>query len=252
VRGLCTQPFGYVALASGLSVTALVLLGLASILMSNPAGLYAENGVVEWLSVACWLLALVVSAAAARRHHVRPDGLVFAWLIVVSLLASARELDFHVFLNPAYMGELGLRFKPGWFLDRDVSLLLRLAWGAVLLLTTTSLVVPPLALQRPIRRLVRSGDTAIGLLLLSAVGLVAGFALDDLLRGAPVVSRDFRQACEETCELLGALFFMAATCCLFRKSFSSRSGQDAASARPFSGPGNPSATLRTKGNHEAS
>jgi hypothetical protein len=230
---MCARPFGYVALAACLSVVVVTPLGLAYMLMSDPAVLHAENGVVEWLTAACWLLALVVSAAAARRHHVRPDRLVFAWLIVVSLLAWARELDLHVFLNPAYMGELGLRFKPRWFLERDVSLLLRLAWVAVLLLTATSLAGPPLALQRPIRRLVRCGDTAIGLLLLSALGLVAGYVLDDLFRGSRFVSRDLRQACEETFELLGALFFLTAAWCLSQKPFSSRATQATAPSTPL-------------------
>jgi hypothetical protein len=227
-----TGPLGYLTLAAALSAAVVVPLALASALTSERARLYAEGGVVESLSAACWLLVLVLSPLAARRHAVRLDRLLFAWLIVFSVLAGARELDLHVLLNPSHLGELGVRYRITWFFARDVNVLRRLVWSAVALLLATSLIAPLVALRRPMARLMREGDAAVGLLLLAVGCLAAGYVADDVLRGTQVVPLDLRQAWEETLELLGALFFVTSTGCLFFRPLSTRARQDAAPVRP--------------------
>jgi hypothetical protein len=214
------QPHGYVSISARLTAVVVVLLGLAYVLVDQPARLHAEDGWIEWLSVGCWAIGLIVCLASLRRHDRPLDRMVFAWLAWLSLLAATRELDLHVLLNPQHLGALGVRYRLSWFLASDAGSALRVGWLALFVGLGLSLVAPLAALRHSIGHLARRGDTAIGLFALAIAGLVAGWACDDLLRGVGHV--EVRQACEETCELLGSLFFLAAVWCLSRKPYSNR------------------------------
>jgi len=209
-----------VRLAAWLTVIAVTLLGLAYLLVDQPAQLHAEDGWIEWLSVGFWTISLVACLAGVRRHARPLDRMVFAWLAWLSLLAATRELDLHVLLNPQHLGGLGVRYRLSWFLAIDENLALRIGWLALFVGLGLSLVAPLAALRHSIRHLVSRGDTAVGLFGLAMVALLGGWACDDLLRGVGHVQ--LRQACEETFELLGSLFFLTAIWCLLRKPYSNR------------------------------
>jgi hypothetical protein len=129
-------------------------------------------------------------------------------LSVLALLAALRELDAHIFLNPATIGEYGVRYKISWWLDSGVPLWLKLGWATLFLGVLFLLVFPALRLRHSAMRLLRNADPPLVLLLACFVFLTIGFGIDDLLRGSRRISFNTRQVIEEMSELIGALFFL--------------------------------------------
>ena len=127
---------------------------------------------------------------------------------MICALAAARELDEQVLLNPQYLGQWGVHYKTRWFLSPEVDIRLKLFWFSVFLMFGGILVSPLIILRKSILQLIRSGDVAIGLFLLSAIGLATGFVFDDTLRKTAFIEKDLRQAIEEIAELLGAAYFL--------------------------------------------
>ena len=226
IRDTCERPFGYFRLAGILSTLYLFPLCIAYAMSSEPARLHAEGGVIESLSVVCWVAAILVSIVALFRYNNRLDRMLFAWIGFICGLAAARELDAHVLLNPQYLGQYAVHYRIDWFLSNKfkVSILLKLFWAAIFLGLLALLVAPLFILRKPILRLIRNGDLATGLLLLGTIGLAMGFVFDDILRETHFISLTLRQGIEENAEMLGAVFFLAGICCLSWKEPSQRLG----------------------------
>ncbi len=208
------------------AVSALMMLPfcIAYAVSSDPARLHAEGGVIESLSVAYWLAAMLVCIVALFRYNNRLDRLVFKWFSLICGLAVVKELDAHVLLNPQYLGRFGVHYRFDWFFSNKfkVSVFLKLMWAAIFLLALTLLIAPLFVLRKPILRLIRNGDVAAGLFLLGIIGLAIGFVCDDILRGTHFISFTLRQAIEENAEMLGASFFLIGICCLLWKPTSQR------------------------------
>jgi hypothetical protein len=98
-----------------------------------------------------------------------------------------------------------------------VSILHKLIWGAIFIVALAFLFVPLFIWRKLIMRLIRTGDTAIGLFHLGILALAIGFICDDILRGTHFISVNSRTAIEETSEMLGAIFFFAGISCLLWK-----------------------------------
>jgi hypothetical protein len=226
IRDTCERPFGYFRLAGVLSALYLLPLCIAYAISSEPARLHAEGGVIESLSVVCWVAAILVSIVSLFRYNNRLDRMLFAWIGFICGLAAARELDAHVLLNPQYLGQYGVHYRIDWFLSNKfkVSILLKLVWAGIFLGLLTLLSTPLFILRKPIFRLIRNGDVATGLLLLGTIGLAMGFVFDDILRGTHFISLTLRQGIEENAEMLGAVFFLTGICCLSWKEPSQRLG----------------------------
>jgi len=218
------QPFGYFKIAGVVLACLLIPLWIAYVLSTDPTQLHAEDGIIEWLSVGCWIAAILICFLALLRHHSQGDRLVFWWCVLICALAAARELDAHVLLNPKYLGQFGVHYKPRWFLSSEVNILLRLSWFSLFLMLGGSIISPLVVLRQSILRLIRSGDVAAGLFLLSAIGLATGFVFDDTLREITLLDRDVRQAIEEIAELLGAAYFLIGVGSLLWKPLSERKG----------------------------
>jgi len=216
------QPFGYFKIAGAVLASMLIPLWIACMLGPDPKKLHAEGGFIEWLSAGCWIAAMLICFLALLRHHGRQDRLVFWWFFLICALAAARELDAQVLLNPKFFGQFGVHYMIRWFLSPEVNILLRLSWFSLFLLLGGLLVSPLIVLRKSIHRLIRSGDVAVGLFLLSAIGLATGFVFDDILRKTALVDGDVRQAIEEIAELLGAAYFLIALCSLLWKPPSER------------------------------
>ena len=224
------SPFGYVRLAGVLLALVLIpLCGAQMAIGSAPAGLYSEGGVLETLSVIFWIGALLLCLLALFRWHDRVDQRIFKWLCLICFLSAARELDAHVLLNPIYFGQYGVRYRIDWFFSNkfEVSILLKLMWGAIFIVVLAFLFAPLFIWRKPMIRLIRNGDTAAGLFLFGITALAIGFIFDDILRGTHFMSGNLRRAIEETSEMLGAIFFFGGISCLLWKPpsqhFSSRS-----------------------------
>jgi hypothetical protein len=227
LQDVCERPFGYVRLAGVLLALVLILLyGAHMIMSSDPARLYAEGGVIETVSVIFWIGALLLCLRALFRWHDRLDRLISTWLCLICCLAAARELDAQILLNPKYFGQYGVHFRLDWFFSNkyDVSILLKLIWGAIFIVALASLFAPLFIWRKLIMRLIRNGDTAMGLFLLGITALAIGFIFDDTLRGTHFMSVNSRVAVEETSEMLGAIFFFGGISCLLWKSPSQHSG----------------------------
>ena len=227
IRDACERPFGYFRLAGALSALLLLPLCIAYAMSSEPARLHAEGGVIESLSVVCWVAAMLVCIVALFRYKNRLDRMIFAWISFICGLAAARELDAHVLLNPQYLGQYAVHYRFDWFFSNKfkVSILLKLVWAAIFLVPLTLLVAPLFILRKPIVQLIRNGDVATGLFLLGIINLAIGFVFDDTLRGTHFISLTLRQAIEENAEMLGAAFFLAGICCLLWKVPSQRLGR---------------------------
>lgn len=218
------QPFGYLGIAGVVIVSVLIPLCIAYMIIPNPARLHAEDGVIEWSSFACWIVSIFICFRALSRHNNRFDIMVFLWTCLICVLAAARELDAQVLLNPEYLGQFGVRYKTKWFLSPEVSIFLKLFWFSIFLTVGGIIIWPLVAMRKAILRLIRSGDAAAGLLLLSFIGSATGFIFDDLLRKTTFLDIDVRQAIEETSELFGAIFFLICVASLIWKPFSKRIG----------------------------
>ena len=226
IRDTCGRPFGYFRLAGALLALVLIPFFVSYAISSDPKRLLAEGGLIEWLSVACWVAALLLCVVALSRYNNRLDRLVFKWFCFICGLAAARELDAQVLLNPQYLGQFGVHHRIDWFLSNKfkVSIFLKLMWAAIFLVPLTLFIAPLFILRKPILRLIRNGDVATGLFLIGIIGLAIGFVCDDTLRGTHFISSNLRQVIEETAEMLGALFFLTGICCLFWKPTSQRLG----------------------------
>ena len=216
------QPFGYFKIAGAVLAGVLMPLSIAYVLSSAPARLHAEDGIIEWLSFGCWIPSALICILALVRHDSRDDRLMFRFFFLICVLAAARELDAQVLLNPRYLGRFGVHYKTRWFLSSEVSIYLRLFWFTLFLVLGRIIFSPLIVLRKPLLRLIRSGDAAAGLFLLSAIALATGFVFDDTLRKTTLLDRDIRQAVEEIAELLGTIYFLIGISSLFSKPLSER------------------------------
>lgn len=203
-----------------------VAIGVGAIALANllPLGnaLSREGGILEWLSVICWLIAGLIAFATTWRvldPHSRIMALWTAWL---AGLAALRELDLHIYLNPQSLGAWGVRYRMDWWGNAGVSIWLKAAWAAVLLIVFIPAVWPPLMLGRLLLKLWRRGDALIGVLALSVVFLALGFVIDDILRPVRVVSHDAKQLAEESTEAIGACLYLAGTLLQWRRPLQAR------------------------------
>jgi hypothetical protein len=224
VHDTFVQQFGYFKIAGVVLACVLILVWIAYVLSSSPTRLYAEDCIIEWLSFGCWIAAMLICFLALLRHDSRDDRLVFWWFFLICALAAARELDAQVLLNPKYLGQFGVHYRPNWFLLPEVHILIRLFWFSLFLMLGGIIISPLIVLRKSILRLIRRGDVAAGLFLLSVIGLATGFVFDDTLRRTTFLDRDLRQAIEEIAELLGAAYFLLGTGSLLWKPLSEREG----------------------------
>ncbi len=219
------QPFGYIKLVCVFLAIILTTLFIAYIMPDfSPATLFAENGLIEELSVIFWIVAFLLCILALFRRHDRFNQLIFSWFCLICGLAAAREIDAQVLLNPSHFGQYGVHYRTDWFFSNEfgVSIILKLAWGVVFIAALAFLVAPLIILHRPIMRLIRSGDTATGFFFLGTISLAIGFIMDDILRGSHLMSLNLRLGIEETSEMLGSIFYFAGILCLLWISPSQR------------------------------
>ncbi len=211
--------FGYLGYAASVVAAAslsLVLLYL-SLGLSGRSFFIEEGGPLEWLQIVLWLLSCGLGFALFLRARTPLDRMTAFWLTVVGLLAMAREFDAQVLLNPETIGSWGLRYRIDWWLSTDASVLLRLFWLGVFLLLGAALTVPLFHMKIPFVRLVRSGDVASGLFVLSILFLFLGFACDDLLRETTLLAPHKRSFGEETFELAGAGAYLSVVIALMKR-----------------------------------
>lgn len=166
--------------------------------------LSAEGGVLESAQLGLWSLSVAASIAVAARARGRQARWGTALLGLMASAALARELDLHIWLNPAHLGEWGVRYRIDWWLDGKVPILLKLGWALVGLVVAG--VVGLMAYQA--RGRPRWSEARPRLFVAAGVCLFTGFVCDDLLRNR--VDLATAQLVEELAELVGALLFLAA------------------------------------------
>lgn len=212
MRRTLSRRFGYLALTGLAAMLILAVLGLGYSLSASPAEIHAENGPIEQISLVAWLASALIGAFAFKRHSGPHDRPVFFWLGTLGLLAALREVDAQVVLNPAYLGQFGVRYRLDWFLSPQVSLPLRVAWLVLFATVALLLIIPVVRMRRSAGHLLREGDAAAGLFIISVLCLAFAYAFDDLFRDTHLLVKAIRKAIEEISELLGSLAFLA---CLF-------------------------------------
>lgn len=214
--------FRYLRWAAAVAAGTALAVAVAAAL--HPAGdlLYRENGVLENVSVLCWILSCIVAFWAALRSTGPGSRLMAAWTGWLAAVAALRELDLHMLLNPQRLGALGVRYRPAWWMDGSVSFWLKLGWATVFLTFSFLVVYPPLRLRRFLFRLFREGDALTGLLALSVVFLAFGFVVDEILPRVRFVSHVTRQLIEETSETIGAIFYCASMVLQWRRPLAMR------------------------------
>lgn len=167
-----------------------------------------EGGVLELTQAAVLGTAVLLSAVAAVRLPAGPARAWSALLCLLALLAYAREADFHIVLNPRYLGAWGLRYRLDWWLSGEVALSVKLAWAVAL--------ATPVALfgwlyyasgVHPLRALWERRPVAKAML--ACVGLyVVGYALDDVLGRGQFLPTWVTMPAEELAELGAALVLL--------------------------------------------
>jgi hypothetical protein len=170
---------------------------------------------LEWTEVGVWIVIALVCAWGALRMPTWRLALLAGWLGLLALLATVRELDLHVVLNPANIHLIGLdesqavRFRLDWWTDAETSVPLRLAWGSVFLVAGGALVLPFALGRYPWFSRLLARD-AFPVLLALGVGLLGVCYIADDFVGRPLARAGYSVGLfEETGELLGQLFILA-------------------------------------------
>lgn len=144
--------------------------------------IFVEAGVLEQIQSILWALIAAVGLFLTVRQTRIPDLAAMFLFSVLAVAASAREFDAHVLLNPESLGGYGVRFRLRWWLDPEVSFMLKFVWltiGATML----TLVVVPLWFSRgPLIRAVRRREPIAWLFGAVGVLMVIGMICDDVLR----------------------------------------------------------------------
>lgn len=166
---------------------------------------FGEGGLIETMQSALLLVAVgtatVMTAVAGGSTVCRRRTMLLG---LIAMLLLARELDWHVALNPEWLGEFGVRYRIDWWLDGTVAWSLKLGWAAAALIALAMGVymargaIGPVDWYRARPRL----------LVLALVGYAGGFVFDDLLRDS--FSGDLRQPIEEMFELFATACILGA------------------------------------------
>jgi hypothetical protein len=211
-------------------------LALMYALAPDKGRLHAENGPLEDLQLALWLASVCVAAAAVWRwRRSWRDRLQGIWLGVLALLAAGRELDMQILLTPQHLGRFGIHYRIDWLLDPRASLPLRVALIVLTVAVVGLMLYPPSRLRLPAWRMLRAGDAVLGLIGVAVGCLLAGFVIDDTLRGSRHIPFDVRQALEECVELFGAAAYLAATVVMRRCPLAERYRRAGLPAPPDAG-----------------
>ena len=219
----CSQPFGYFLVTGFVAAAVLVLVLTASMVMENPEVLHAEGGILELLSLLCWIGAVLVSISMLFRRTSRQERALFGWLALLCALAGARELDAQVLLNPRYIGSIGVHYRIDWFLSPKVNTYLKRVWGAIFLAAGFVIFGPLVMKRKEIRRLIVTGDNAMGLFLVGFLFLIGGYIIDDILREQlKSIALNLRRGMEESSETVGAILFLIGVCLLAYRQLSER------------------------------
>jgi hypothetical protein len=190
------------------------LLGIPVGLLASPDAaahhaVYSEGGYIELVQVGMWVTVVLAAGWLFMTERVpRSHRMLTLWLGVVGVVAVAREMDLHEALNPETLGHLGVRYRIDWVLDQTVPLWLKAGWGLFFLVIGAALVIP-LILAGGIRGLPHKDSARVRLFAAATGCLAMGFVFDDLLRHV-ITNNALKQSLEETWELLGAVFFLAA------------------------------------------
>ncbi|HWQ91255.1 MAG TPA: hypothetical protein VN673_06265 [Clostridia bacterium] len=193
--------------AAALALITILAVCAAAWLLPAGTDLARENGVIENGSVALWCLTLLLSIVLAIRAEAA-QRLLFVWTGALALVAGARELDAHIWLNPDHLGRFGVRYRTRWWVDDSVPLWLKLGWGLFFLILLWLVLYPPIKHMRVLFSGLRRGSRGVGLLVLAMGFLALGFVMDDLLRTSQALSVGTRQMIEETSEIIGAVLFL--------------------------------------------
>ncbi|HBS28000.1 MAG TPA: hypothetical protein DEB06_00785 [Phycisphaerales bacterium] len=211
----------------------------------DPERVFAERGPVESAQVACWALSVLFAAWLVWKRPRRIDRLGAVWVLTLSALALARELDLHEQLNPgAHGGNLGVSFRLDWWSDPAVPMALKLGWALGGVALAGLLTVPPLLARVPVFSLLRARDPASWLFVVALGFLGLGYAADDLFGRGQFVSPIVTIGIEEGSELVGAACFLASILFTARCPISQRVAALARAGESSSAPSLSSSTVR--------
>lgn len=203
--------------------TAIVLAGLAYLAWPRTIDVHAENGPLEYAQLGVWALAVLVAAAATLRAPSLRDRLGAVWLGVLAALCTLREMDLHEWVQHQNSWLPPVHFRIDWITSPDVPLWPKVFWLGVFAAVGLALCVPPLIVRAPGARLLRAGDGATWLLLISVALLAMGYLSDDVLgRGRIGLHIEVTQGIEEQFETYGGIAFLLAAWCELRVPLSER------------------------------
>lgn len=217
-----SRPFGYLAWAGAAGLILTLGITMAALAVRKLDELYLENGPLENMAMALWLLSAFAAAAAYRRWTGHIDRIMAFWIALIACLAALREADAQILLNPAVIGRFGIHYRIDWLLDPNTSILLKLAYAGLAILIAFAVLSPLYWLRSRFWRLTLSGDAGIGMLIVAVAGIAIGYSMDDLLRGTPMMTKAVRQLVEESGEFLGAIAFLAGSLLLWKSPISER------------------------------
>ena len=172
--------------------------------LGHSAPLLGEDGLFEVGSFGVWSVLAAVCGVAAYRTTRREGRYLSGWIGWVAALLAVRELDAHVHLNPQTLGEYGVRYRIDWWLNGEVSLMLKLGWlalGSVFLWLT---IYPAWSARRMMLRLWQDRPVSFICIPAGVLLLAAGYVMDDLLRGHTFDDKVIRSLVEEGMEFVGA------------------------------------------------
>lgn len=183
---------------------------------------FMEHGPVESTQFVLWIVcALLAFDLAVRRTRPR-ERLFSAWLCFGSAIAAMREMDMHIFLNPEYLGDWGVRYRLDWWISAEAPILPRLMWAAIGAAFVFAMLWPLLRTAPRMLTLLRAGDRAFRAFVIAVCAFAVGYACDDLFGRGMFVPDVYSQALEETAELVGVAFVLLGMTDLHARSLTTR------------------------------
>lgn len=189
----------------------LVLTGVCYATWKRKIDVHSETGPLEAVQLASWILAVIVAGIAVIRAGSWRDRMSAGWLCVVAALATAREMDLHEAVQKGTTWLPPVHFRVDWITDTSQPIGPKIFWLTLFAAVGFMLAIPPLLTKAPTVPMLRKGDGATWLVLISFAFLGAGYLADDVFgRGNIGIHYEVTQGMEEVFELCGALAFVMA------------------------------------------
>lgn len=173
-------------------------------LINDDGQWFAESGVLESGQAGLWIVSIIAAMIVYTRLAESPSKWGTALLGALASIATLREFDVHIYLNPKAFGPWGVHFRIDWWLETSNPLAPKIIWASL----CVGVIAAFCFLGYKSRQPIRWTQPRPRLLLACFLLVLVGFVFDDILRGG--ISLSLAQRIEESVEFIAAMCFLGA------------------------------------------